>query len=108
MGSWRLEWVRMWRTKRIVALVATFVLLGLAGPIALHYLPELIKAGSNRGVQGLVFPNVQPVQGIANLGNNVSSIGTLVVAIVAAATLGVAPTGPSPPSIAPGCATRSR
>ncbi|MDA8373665.1 MAG: hypothetical protein M0Z91_05355 [Actinomycetota bacterium] len=89
MGSWRLEWVRMWRTKRIVALVATFVLLGLAGPIALHYLPELIKAGSNRGVQGLVFPNVQPVQGIANLGNNVSSIGTLVVAIVAAATLGV-------------------
>ena len=89
MGSWRLEWIRMWRTKRIVALVATFVLLGVAGPIVLHYLPELIKAGSKQGMQGLVVPKVQPVQGIINLGNNVSSIGTLVVAIVAAATLGV-------------------
>ena len=89
MGVWRLELIRMWRTKRIVALVAPFVLLGLAGPIALHYLPELIKAGSQPEVQGLVIPKARPVQGIANLGSNVSSIGTLLVAIVAAATLGV-------------------
>ena len=89
LGAWKLEWIRMWRTKRIVAVVATFVLLGLAGPIALHYLPELIKAGSKNGAPVPVLPKVQPVQGIANLGSNISSIGSLIVAIVTASTLGL-------------------
>ena len=46
MGPWRLELIRIWRTKQWLALMATFVILGLANPLATYYLPELPKMTS--------------------------------------------------------------
>ena len=50
MGPWRLEVLRLWRTRRVIALAATFLIVGLGAPILTYYLPELIK-GAGGGIQ---------------------------------------------------------
>jgi ABC-2 type transport system permease protein len=86
MSPWRLELLRLLRTRRLVALAALFVIIGFGGPVLVHYLPELVKGGTTRGVE-VLLPKPKPVDGIQNFANNISSLGTLVVVIVAAASL---------------------
>jgi ABC-2 type transport system permease protein len=88
MSPWQLELLRLVRTRTLVALVAVFLILGFGGPVLVHYLPELVKGSSTNGVK-LVLPTPKPVDGIQNFGNNISTLGTLVVVLVAAASLSV-------------------
>jgi ABC-2 type transport system permease protein len=88
LSAWRLEILRILRTRRLIALVAIFVILGFGGPVLVHYLPELVKGSTTNGVK-LVLPKPKPVDGIQNFANNISSLGTLVVVIVAAASLSI-------------------
>jgi ABC-2 type transport system permease protein len=87
MGPWRLEVLRAWRTRRLIALAATFVLLGLGGPILAYYLPELVKHNAS-GVQ-VTVPPPTPADGITDFAQNIAQLGTLVVVIVAAASLAI-------------------
>lgn len=85
MSPWRLEALRLWRTRRLVALVAPFVLLGLGIPILTHKLPELAKHASG-GVR-VIAPPPTPADAIAGFGANAAQLGTLVIVVVAAASL---------------------
>jgi ABC-2 type transport system permease protein len=94
MTPWRLELLRLARTRRAVALVAMFVVLGFGGPVLVHYLPELVNSSKN--ASGLDLPKnaltlapPKPVDGIKNFGSNVSSLGTLALVMVAAASLSI-------------------
>ena len=87
MGPWRLEALRAWRTRRLIALAATFLLFGLADPILTFYLPELVKGNAN-GIK-ISIPAQTPADGIAAFAGSVAQIGTLVVVIVAAASLAI-------------------
>lgn len=86
IGPWRLEWLRIWRTRRLVALVATFLILGFGSPVLTYYLPDLIKHSSNNGIE-ITIPEQTATDGIASYAGNITQIGSLVVAVVAAATL---------------------
>lgn len=88
MSPWQLEFLRLVRTRRLVALVGVFVLLGFGGPVLVHYLPELVKGSTTSGVK-LILPPPKPVDGIQNFANNISSLGTLVVVMVVAASVSV-------------------
>jgi len=87
MGPWRLEVLRVWRTRRLIALAATFLLLGLGVPILTYYLPELVKNGSN-GLQ-ITVPKQTPTDAVSGFAGNVAQLGTLVVVAVAAASLSI-------------------
>jgi ABC-2 type transport system permease protein len=87
MGPWRLEVLRLWRTRRLVALAATFLILGLGIPVLTYYLPELVKNAGN-GVQ-IIAPKPTAADSIAGFASNVAQLGTLVVVVVAAATLAI-------------------
>jgi ABC-2 type transport system permease protein len=87
MGPWRLELVRIWRTQRWIALGAIFLLLGIADPVAARYLPELAKVGGHGPQITVATPT--PGQGVSMFVNSLSQIGTLVVVVVAAASLSV-------------------
>jgi ABC-2 type transport system permease protein len=87
MGVWRLELLRIWRTRRIVALGAIFVILGLGEPILTYYLPELVK-GSGHGVQ-ITVPKQTATDAMAAFAGDVGQLGTLVVVVVAAASLAI-------------------
>ncbi len=88
MSPWQLELLRLMRTRRLVALFAVFVILGFGGPVLVHYLPELLKGSTTNGAK-LILPAPKPVDGVQNFANNISSLGTLVVVMVVAASVSV-------------------
>lgn len=85
MTPWRLEMLRIWRTRRFVALLAPSVLLGLGLPILTHELPHLLKR--NAGGIKVVAPVPTPADALTGFAQNTAQLGTLVVVIVAAATI---------------------
>jgi ABC-2 type transport system permease protein len=87
MGPWRLELLRIWRTRRLVALAATFLILGLGSPVLTYYLPDLIK-NSASGMQ-IILPKQTAADGIAAFASNIAQLGTLVVVVISAATLAI-------------------
>lgn len=87
MSPWRLEALRLWRTRRLIALASAFVLLGLGIPLLTYELPELVKHSSG-GVR-IVVPRQTPADALAGFGQNAAQLGTLVLVVVAAASLAI-------------------
>jgi len=87
MGRWRLEWARIWRTRRVVALGATFLVLGFGLPLMTYYLPDLIK-NSNSGLR-ITVSRQTAADAMRGFAGNVGQLGTLLVAVVAAANVSV-------------------
>ncbi len=87
MSPWRLEWLRLLRTGRLVALVATFVVLGFAMPVVTYFLPQIIE--NSGGDIEIVVPEQTAADGIIGYASNLAQIGTLVVVIVGAAAFAI-------------------
>jgi ABC-2 type transport system permease protein len=88
MSLWRLEWLRLIRTKRWIALVGVFVFFGLLGPLTARYLGEIIDfAGGELEGATIEFPPPVPADGMTQFVSNAMQIGTLVAVIVAAGAL---------------------
>jgi ABC-2 type transport system permease protein len=87
MGPWRLELLRLWRTRRLVTLAATFLVLGLGVPVLTYYLPELVENAGN-GVT-IIAPRQTPADAVEGFAGNAAQLGTLAVAIVVASTVAV-------------------
>ena len=64
MNLWRLEWLRLVRTRRLVAILGVYVFFGLTGPLTARYLgADPRPAGHERGARRVPAP--QPADGIA-------------------------------------------
>ena len=88
MNLWRLEWLRLIRTKRWVALVGVFVFFGLLGPLSARYIAEIVSfAGGELEGATIEFPPPVPADGMAQFISNAMQIGTLVAVVVAAGAL---------------------
>jgi ABC-2 type transport system permease protein len=86
MGPWRLELIRVWRTRRMIVLLAAFVIVGLGDPVLTYFLPRLVNRGPRDGVH-VILPKQTALDGITGVAGSMAELGTLVVAIVAAASL---------------------
>lgn len=88
MTLWRLEWLRVTRTKRWIALGGVYVFFGFVGPFTARYLNEIFnRVGGDLEGAVIEFPDPQPVDGLAQYSSNVSQLGLLVAVVVAAAAL---------------------
>ncbi len=88
MTLWRLEWLRLTRTRRWVALVGVFVFFGLIGPLSARYLAEIVSfAGGELEGATIEFPPPVPADGMTQYVSNAMQIGTLVAVVVAAGAL---------------------
>lgn len=87
MSLWRLEWLRLVRTRRLLAVVGVFLFFGLSGPVFARYLPQIIDRAAGR--IKVTLPPTVPADGVTQYLSNASQIGMLVVAFVAAAALAV-------------------
>lgn len=85
MSSWRLEWLRITRTPRAIALGAVYLFFGLLGPVTAKYLQQIVNRVQS-GVQVIVAPPV-PKDGIANYISQVSQTGLIVVIVITAGAL---------------------
>jgi ABC-2 type transport system permease protein len=87
MSPWRLEFLRLTRTKKWVALVGVYVGFGLVGPLTARYIKEILsRAGSSDGMV-ITVPDPTPADGMVQFVSNAAQLGTLVVVIVAAVAL---------------------
>jgi len=85
MTLWRLEWLRLVRTRRWVALTFVYLFFGLLGPITARYIGEIVKRFG--GGVTVSFPDPTPADGITQFVGNASQIGLLVAVVVAAGAL---------------------
>ncbi len=85
MTTWRLEWLRLVRTPRAIALAAVYLLFGLLGPVVAKYTPDIVKHVQS-GVT-IIVPKPTPKDGISNYVGNVSQTGLIVVVVLAAGAL---------------------
>jgi len=85
MNLWRLEWVRLFRTKRWIALLGVYLFFGLVGPLSARYIREILESFGG-GVQ-VVLEDPVAADGIASYVSNAAQIGLLVSVGIAAAAL---------------------
>lgn len=85
MNLWKLEWIRLVRTKRWLALVGVYVFFGLLGPLSARYLGEIVERFGG-GVE-VTFPPPVPADGMLQYVSNVSQLGLLVSVGVVAGSL---------------------
>jgi ABC-2 type transport system permease protein len=86
MTLWRLEWLRLVRTRRAVTLVFVFLLVGFGGPALARYMETLVRSGTTGGVTIVVPPPVA-ADGIAQFSKNAQQLGIIAVVVVAAGAL---------------------
>lgn len=88
MTLWRLEILRVLRTRRWIALGAVYVGFGLLGPLGAKYLAEILKlAGTGEDGVTITFPPPVPADGMAQYVDNALQVGTIVAVVVAAGAL---------------------
>lgn len=87
MNPAQLEWARLWRTRRLLALLFVFTFFGFLGPVLAAYLPELLGAATGTDDIVIEVPDPVPADGLAQYVGNVGQLGVLVVAVVAALAL---------------------
>ncbi len=88
MTLWRLEWLRLLRTKRWVVVFGVFLFFGLVGPLTARYLAEILDmAGGELSGSVIELPPPIPADGMVQFASNAMQLGTLVVVVVAAGAL---------------------
>jgi ABC-2 type transport system permease protein len=85
VNLWRLEWLRLFRTKRIVGMVGVFLFFGFLGPLSARYMKEIVE-NFGGGVE-VVVPEPVAADGITAYVGNAVQIGLLVAVGLAAAAL---------------------
>lgn len=76
MNLWKLEWLRLIRTKRLVGLVGVYVFFGFLGPLSARYMEQILE-NFGGGVQ-IVVPEPVAADGITAYVSNAAQIGLLV------------------------------
>ena len=87
MTLWRLEWLRLVRTRRWIALLGVYLFFGLLGPFTARYMDVLL--GTFAGDVEVQLPPPEPVDGIVQYVSNASQLGLLVLVALAAGALGI-------------------
>ena len=85
MNLWKLEWLRLVRTKRIVGLVGVYLFFGFLGPLTARYMEQILE-NFGGGVQ-IVVPEPIAADGITAYVSNAAQIGLLVSVGIAAGAL---------------------
>ena len=87
MSLWRLEWLRLLRTRRLLVIISVYVFFGLTGPLSARYLGQILKqVGTGVTIE---LPPPTPADGIAQYASNAAQIGLLVIVLIAASALAV-------------------
>lgn len=86
MNLWRLEWLRLVRTHRLLILLSVYLFFGLTGPLTARYLAQILDRLGTNGIK-VEFPAPTPADGIDQFAGNAAQLGLLVVVLVAGSAL---------------------
>jgi ABC-2 type transport system permease protein len=80
MSLWRLEWLRLVRTKRLLAVVAVYGFFGLTSPPLVRYMDSILER-VGAGVQ-VIAPTPTALEGLTTFVSNTNQIGLLVYVLI--------------------------
>jgi ABC-2 type transport system permease protein len=83
MSLWRLELLRLVRTRRWIALAAVYLLLGLGEPLATYYLGQLLQGSTGDTYIHITVSTPHASDAMTAYFSNVTTLGTLVSVVVA-------------------------
>lgn len=82
---WRLEVLRVWRTRRWLLVVGVYGFFAALGPITARYMDVLLQQVG--GEMTVILPDPRPIDGMIQFVSNASQLGLLAVVVVAAGSL---------------------
>ncbi len=85
MSLWRLEWLRLTRTPRAIALAAVFLFIGLIEPVVTRYLRNIVGHLSHGARIPLPLPS--PADGLNSYVSEITLVGLIIVVAIAAGAL---------------------
>lgn len=88
MNLWRLEVLRFTRTRRLIPLLAIFLLAGFGGPALARYLADIVKSQTSENVT-IIVSKARPVDGISMFTSNAQQLGLFVAIVIAAGILAI-------------------
>jgi len=78
MSIWATEWLRLWRTRRLVALIGVFLFFGFLGPVFARYMQDILSSASNTSQMQIIVAAPQPVDGVVGYTGNALQIGLMI------------------------------
>lgn len=87
MSLWRLEWLRLTRTPRALALAVVYLLIGFIEPVATRYENQLIGNHVGNGIR-IYLPPPTAADGINGYVSEATLIGLILVVALGAGALG--------------------
>lgn len=87
MNLWRLEWLRLLRTKRLVGVFAAYLFCGLTGPLLTKYQEQILKQLG--GGMKIEFPPVTVAALVDAYVKNAAQIGLIVAVATSAGALAI-------------------
>jgi ABC-2 type transport system permease protein len=83
VSLWRVEWLRLFRTGRWIALAAVFLVLGFAEPLLTRYLGQLLSGATGSTYIHITVTEPQASDAMAAYFGNITTLGTLVTVVIA-------------------------
>ncbi|HEY3871707.1 MAG TPA: hypothetical protein VGM10_25320 [Actinocrinis sp.] len=85
LSVWRVEWIRLLRTRRWLALAGVFVLFGFIGPLVAKYTNQLLSHAGGKGTPiKIIVPPPVPADGVTGYTGNALQIGLVVTLVITA------------------------
>jgi ABC-2 type transport system permease protein len=86
MTLWRLEWLRLVRTRRWMSLAGVLIVFGFVSPLTVRYAEDLLESLGPGDIQ-ILLPEPTAFEAMREYVGNVQQLGTLVVVLVSASAL---------------------
>jgi ABC-2 type transport system permease protein len=78
LSPWRVEWLRVWRTKRLVGLLFVYAFFGFADPLLARYMAKIIGSATNSSQIRITVAEPVPADGMVGYMGSAMQIGLLV------------------------------
>jgi ABC-2 type transport system permease protein len=85
LSAWRLEWLRLTRTPRLLALVGVYAFFGFLGPVLARYMRQLLEHTQSNLT--ITAGEPRPVDAMTNFVGEVNQTALVVAVVVAAGSL---------------------
>lgn len=78
LSPWRVEWLRVWRTRRLIGLLFVYVFFGFADPLLARYLAKIIGSATNSSQVHVTVADPIPSDGMVGYIGSAMQIGLMV------------------------------
>jgi ABC-2 type transport system permease protein len=86
MTLWKLEWLRLTRTRRWLSLAGVLIIFGFVSPLTVRYAEDLLESLGPSDIE-IALPDPTAFEAMREYVGNVQQLGTLVVVLVSASAL---------------------